>query len=275
MKIIFKPEIMLALQTYVSIINTEFSGLGFVERKDGDLYVYDFALGDIGTYAETEIPTEILIELMKRPDADKVKLWLHKHPMGTGKPGPENWSHTDNKTIREAPLGGIPELVGWSASVVFTPKGPVGRIDNHKTGKTMHCTVEPNMYAPVMEQIGENKAFRDAKVKQKGNALIKKEILRKLGMTEQEFYATGLKDEDLYDMFIDDLDLDDEVWLREELEEHQDAFSEDLNDDWYNVHEVWRNDGSYQTHGAVQHEQPKRNTHRGWRDRRSNRRLPF
>jgi hypothetical protein len=74
-----------------------------------------------------------------------------KHPIGNGVPGPQNWSGTDNATIELAPLGGIPELVRWSVSMVLTPGGWVGRIDNHLTHKTEHLEVSPNIPPAIAE----------------------------------------------------------------------------------------------------------------------------
>ena len=62
--------------------------------------------------------------------------------MGDSLPGKHNWSGTDNTTIT-APLGGHLEMVKWSCSMVLTPRGWVGRIDNHLKNITQHIEVVP------------------------------------------------------------------------------------------------------------------------------------
>ena len=146
MKIIFASEIMLRLMTIASKWRSEFSGFGFVTRKDKDLFVYDFILLALGSESYTEIPTEKIVALMDRSDAGNMKLWVHAHPCGNGYPGRHNWSGTDQATIVEAPLGRVPEMVKWSASVVLTPGGWVGRVDNHVHKTTIHCSVEPQAH---------------------------------------------------------------------------------------------------------------------------------
>jgi hypothetical protein len=60
-------------------------------------------------------------------------------------PGPHCWSGTDENTIRYTPLGGIPELVKWSISIVRTPGGWVGRLDDHINDETVHMPVHPEL----------------------------------------------------------------------------------------------------------------------------------
>jgi hypothetical protein len=144
MKIMIEPAVMARLLSYALATKNEYSGFGFCERReDGNIHVYDFALLDVGTWAYTEIDPMKLIALMQRPDRANMKVWIHRHPMGTGTPGPHNWSGTDEFTIRKEPLGATPEAVSWSVSIVLTPAGFVGRIDNYVTGKTKHLEVEP------------------------------------------------------------------------------------------------------------------------------------
>lgn len=140
------PEVALKLMTVANITEgKEFSGFGFVEIRDDVLFVYDAVVLDIGSEVFTEIPTNELIDLMQRPDAKNMKLWLHRHPVGNGVPGTHNWSGTDNGTIKEMPLGGLPKLVKWSCSMVLTPRGWVGRIDNHLKEITQHIEVVPQV----------------------------------------------------------------------------------------------------------------------------------
>jgi hypothetical protein len=145
MKIVVTPECMSRLMAVSNMTQPdEWSGLGFSKNEGGNIVLYDFVPLDVGSFAYTEIPTPKLLELMKRPDYSNMKGWIHRHPMGSGTPGPFNWSGTDTNTIYTAPLGGLPELVGWSWSMVLTPSGWVGRIDNHIKKTVVHLEVEPS-----------------------------------------------------------------------------------------------------------------------------------
>ena len=138
MKIVLTPEIELKLFAFANLYKKEFSGFGFIERDGENLNVYDIVVLDVGSEVFTEIPTFKILELMNRPDAANMKLWFHRHPI-------DNWSGTDENTIQTSPLGGIPELVKWSASMVLTPhKGWIGRVDSYVTHKTIVCDVVPN-----------------------------------------------------------------------------------------------------------------------------------
>lgn len=149
MKIIVEEHVALDLERAVAATRNEFSGYGFCRKRGNDLVMYDAEILAGGTYGYTEIPVEETMRISKRPDAENMKIWLHRHPVGNGVPGPHNWSGTDNRTILEEPLGGIPELIGWSASIVRTPKGWVGRIDNHHTGFTVHVPVESELLSLI------------------------------------------------------------------------------------------------------------------------------
>ena len=135
MKIIFTPEVYVELQAVAEMVRgREFSGYGFVNaiKKDGDMdfEVYDFVLLDVGNPGYTEFSSEKILEVMKREDADKMKLWIHRHPVGNGVPGPQNWSKTDHDTCTLEPLGcPDPRLVRWALAAVLTPHGWVGRMD--------------------------------------------------------------------------------------------------------------------------------------------------
>ncbi len=159
MKIVIKPEVYALLMDISHLTRgREFSGFGFCTHTKDTIEVYDFVMLDIGSEVFTEIPPEVILPLMDRSDAGNMKVWLHKHPLGSGVPGPENWSGTDNNTILNEPLGGIPEAVKWSASIVLTPLGWVGRVDNYITKKTVHCGVEPRSEAAVIvKQVRERK----------------------------------------------------------------------------------------------------------------------
>lgn len=142
MRIVLEPHVALYLETVgAQTRGLEFSGLGFIKIDGEDLVVYDVVLMDIGSEGFTEFDTAQIAALMQREDRQQMRLWFHCHPIGTGTPGPENWSGTDENTAVNTPLGGVPELVGWSAAIVRTPRGWVGRVDNHKTRQTLHVEV--------------------------------------------------------------------------------------------------------------------------------------
>jgi hypothetical protein len=172
----------------------EYSGFGFVERKQGELYVYDYAVLDVGSEAYTQIDPKLILPLMERTDAANMKLWLHRHPVGNGKPGPHNWSGTDNATISREPLGGLPELVRWSASIVLTPGGWVGRVDNHITKKTIHCGVVPQ--ADVYRLVNMTQANKTLE------RLAEETVLQFTGEEIEDF---GMTPEDLYDFVLEGL----------------------------------------------------------------------
>lgn len=178
-----------------------------------------------------------MITRLKRSASNRTK-----HPMGSGKPGPENWSGTDNNTIRTAPLGGVPELVKWSASVVLTPRGWVGRVDNHITGKTIHCEVQPNLYSEALERMNAVRKMQEENVLTTNGKNIRLWLREVFDYSQEDLDDLGLTDEDLAEMFLE-ADFDDDDWLREELEEYEDAMTESIDldlPDWYKVHEVWR-----------------------------------
>jgi len=149
MKIIVEAQVALDLERYVAQNPLEFSGFGFCRREGDDLVMYDFAYLAGGSYGWTQIEPEKILALTKREDAGNARIWVHRHPLGNGKPGPHNWSSTDENTIQTAPLGGMPELIGWSASMVRTPKGWVGRIDNHLTKQTIHVEVVNELFTII------------------------------------------------------------------------------------------------------------------------------
>lgn len=178
MKIIIKPEVMYRLMAYAAITRDEYSGFGFCERKEGDIYVYDFVLLDVGDPGYTEIEPARVLPLLQREDRKNMKVWLHRHPLGSGIPGPHNWSGRDERTIRLEPLGSTPEAVNWSVSIVLTPGGFVGRIDNYLNGKTQHLEVEPNTRNLVEEvrELVRRDPFYSSKPKQKSRRLTDREF---------------------------------------------------------------------------------------------------
>jgi hypothetical protein len=163
MKIMIDPGVFIRLQTIGIAYRQEFSGFGFATREgkgeEALIRMYDFVLLDLGSEVYTQIKPDQVLELQSREDIKNMRVWCHAHPMGDGIPGIHNWSGTDNATIEKEPLGCLPELLGWSASIVRTPRGWVGRVDNHIAKKTLHCPVEPETRS-VYEEVA---ALRDRK----------------------------------------------------------------------------------------------------------------
>jgi hypothetical protein len=162
MQIEFSPEVALQLEAItVQTKGMEFSGFGFVDIQGDIFYVYEFVLLDIGSTGWTEIPAEKLVPLYDRPDSKRMKLWLHRHPVGNGVPGRHNWSDTDERTCRLEPLGvplGMQDSVRWSLAAVRTPGGWVGRYDTYgKNGQTVHIPVVPAMAQEVSGLISDIK----------------------------------------------------------------------------------------------------------------------
>ncbi len=75
--------------------------------------------------------------------------------MGSSIPGPKNWSFTDHNTARNEPLGAaFPPTSGWSCSIVLTPTGWTGRVDEYGPGKgTTYCEVVPNPIAEMAHDL--------------------------------------------------------------------------------------------------------------------------
>lgn len=146
MHIRIENQVLIQLQT-VGILNrgAEFSGFGWCRIEGKEIVIYDFVLLDLGSETFTEIPPEIIMPLLDRPDRQNMKAWLHAHPVGNGVPGPHNWSGTDEHTCTKEPMGGSPESVGWSVALVRTPGGWVGRIENHISRQTKHLEVFPKL----------------------------------------------------------------------------------------------------------------------------------
>lgn len=147
LKIQLDDEVYRKIMAFTSFTTEEFSGVGFceVDIVANTIFVYDFIPLNIGDWATTEIPHEKMLPLMAREDKANMKVWLHRHPMGTGIPGPHNWSGTDNNNIYNTPMGSTPENLDFMVSIVMTPKGLVGRIDKYRDGKviTKHLEVFP------------------------------------------------------------------------------------------------------------------------------------
>ncbi len=146
MRIRLEPEVALRLETYcLQARGLEVSGFGWVRIEGEEFVVYDACLMDVGSQAYTEIKSQKMLPLMTRPDAGRLKLWWHVHPIGSGVPGSHNWSGTDENTARNEPLGSTPDWVMWALAIVRTPHGWVGRYDTFgPKGTTVHLEVTPN-----------------------------------------------------------------------------------------------------------------------------------
>jgi hypothetical protein len=147
MKIILSPSVSMNLEALMHQVgNREFSGIGFCHVVEGNICCYEILLLDVGSAGYSEIPCERLTNaLEKRADRDNARLWFHRHPI-------EGWSTTDLETITKAPLGGIPEMVRWSASIVRTPTRWIGRVDNHLNHAHKVVEVEPNIDPKLIAQ---------------------------------------------------------------------------------------------------------------------------
>jgi hypothetical protein len=232
MRIVIEDPLMIKLMAIANATAPqEFSGMGFCKIKGEDIVVYDFVLCNIGNTTYTEIPTELMLKLMHRPDSKNMKVWLHRHPMGSGIPGDDNWSGTDVNTAVNEPLGGIPELVRWSVAIVLTPRGWVGRIDNHIKHETRHLEVFPQLAGvyqdvdairPVraaFQQGGWEETLGDAEYYQEMVDGMDDDELAKIGVTKR--YVQDLFDEGQFDE-IDGI-LDRLPELEEEEEEEEDV----------------------------------------------------
>lgn len=145
MRIRLLPSVAIALEAMaVQAGKLEFSGLGTCHREDDTLVIDDVHLMHVGSEGYTEISPESIYEYKTKVEAEgrEIRVWFHRHPVGGAIPGPGCWSGMDNNTIATTPLGGIPELVKWSISIVRTPMGWVGRVDNHLKKLTWHVEVE-------------------------------------------------------------------------------------------------------------------------------------
>jgi hypothetical protein len=154
MNIRFSDEMALLLETIVAETKgSEFSGFGYA-KWDGDvLTMYDFVLLNVGSSTYTEISGEQVMKLASREDARNLHIWVHRHPVGDGIPGYQNWSHTDENTIWQAPLGMDPAMVKWAAAIVRTPRGWVGRIDDIKNHTTLHVEVLPHISQEIFDKV--------------------------------------------------------------------------------------------------------------------------
>jgi hypothetical protein len=154
MKLSLSPSAAIELETIANQTRGhEFSGIGRLSKNGDGMVVEDIVLLDVGSQGLTEISANDLYEVSQMEGDWRV--WFHRHPVGNGKPGGHNWSFTDETTIQTSPLGGIPQAIKWSVSIVRTPGGWVGRIDNHISGKTVHLPVEGQGPVRAYKRAGE------------------------------------------------------------------------------------------------------------------------
>ena len=190
MKIILTSEVAVKLLSYALFTKgMEFSGVGFVDITPAKNFeVYDFIIMDIGSETYTEIDPNKLMKLSSRPDAKKMKVWIHRHPVGNGIKGRHNWSSTDENTCVNEPFGMIPEMIGWSLAVVITPSGWVGRYDDHIQNKTVHLEVEP----PIRPFLADIQHVQETGVSQSREGI--EEILEQLEEAISNFDSFLLDD---------------------------------------------------------------------------------
>ena len=163
MRLTLSPLVAIELETIANQTRGhEFSGIGKLSKNGNGMVVEDVVLLDVGSKGLTEINANDLYEVSQMEGDWRV--WFHRHPVGNGKPGKHNWSFTDESTIQTSPLGGIPQAVKWSVSIVRTPGGWVGRVDNHITGKTAHLPVGGQAPERAYERTG--KLLQDYEIKE-------------------------------------------------------------------------------------------------------------
>lgn len=162
MRILLDQNVFAQLEAArVTAGNLEFSGFGFVNVHNSEVEtvfeVYDVVVLDVGSVGFTEIPASKILPLLDRSDAGRMKLWAHRHPLGTDMPGPHNWSGTDDHTAEKEPLGSLPELVKWSISIVRTPQTWVGRFDKYVGNKviTRHIPVEYGVDQSFIDHVAQ------------------------------------------------------------------------------------------------------------------------
>lgn len=225
MHIRIETDVLLRLQT-IGILNrgAEFSGFGWCRIEGKEIVVYDFVLLDLGSETFTEIPPEVIMPLMERPDRANMKVWCHCHPIGSGIPGPHNWSGTDERTCTKEPMGGSPEAVGWSVALVRTPGGWVGRIDNHLSKQTKHLEVFPKL-DDVYQAVAQ---VRERRAEQKRVNLV---LAISRQFSEDDLKALELDRESLED-WIDDEFGDDLETLVGMNGWYDDAYFEDDEEGW-------------------------------------------
>jgi len=217
MKIKLSLAVAQKLLAYAAATRLEYSGFGFCERDGEDIFVYDFVLLDVGNDGYTEIDPKKILPLMEREDRTNMRVWIHKHPI-TG------WSSRDLQTILKEPLGSTPERVGWSVSIVLTPSGWIGRIDNYLKGITKDLEIEPSvreMYQEIRELERARAPFRPGPngPTRIGTGLLEGSVPDGAGGDPgEDEYEAWEEAEELYEDEYEDLDAQE---LKERWEDHR------------------------------------------------------
>jgi hypothetical protein len=229
MRIEFTPEQYIQLNAVKDIVgNREFSGYGFVniEKVNGEVVfkVYDIVLLDVRSQGYTEISQKKIARVLSREDASHMRLWFHRHPIGSGKPGPFNWSITDKIACTQEPLGSVDrDRLGWALAAVLTPGGWVGRVDKFKDGTvtTKHIPVGVSVDNGILDdarQLLDERVEREAiesstSIEWESGQVLVDEALALIGSIEFEVRnksVNGLKQD-----YLDTLD-----WCEDVLEEN-------------------------------------------------------
>jgi hypothetical protein len=131
-----------------------------------------------------------------------------KHPI-TG------WSSRDLQTILKEPLGSTPENVGWSVSIVITPVGWIGRIDNYVKGIHKDLEIEPtvaDIYKEIRELEKARAPFHYGGAGERDGSRVLEAGARPQGLFDEGEYTDEIEDYD-YEFRIlsdDELEEDDE-----------------------------------------------------------------
>lgn len=107
------PQAMAKLDTYIKLVPTEVSGLGKVEKIDGELFITDVYLleqvvSGVSTDLDTEAVSKFITDMVRKgEDPGDIKLWWHSHAnMDTF------WSGTDENTAERFQNGWMLCIVG-------------------------------------------------------------------------------------------------------------------------------------------------------------------
>lgn len=119
MKIYLDIDTEILLRSFQVSTSLEFSGLADVFRKDGELFVTNPFVLDVGSFGFTDFTPEMIRKLL--PSTHR-RCWFHRHPISC-------WSGTDLNTMTTTPCGSIPQMIQWAVAIVWTPKGWLGRLD--------------------------------------------------------------------------------------------------------------------------------------------------
>ena len=210
MTIFLDPEAELKLTAWwVASNQMEYSGLGDVVRVGKDFQVANVNLLDVGSWGFTIFPAAKIMEL---PRSQNRRLWFHRHPVGDGLPGPQNWSGTDNHTAEREPCGTLPELIQWSVSIVRTPRlGWTGRLD-------IYVPKLITYYLPVEPHLPTAKTLKAATKLAKSYRDIVAELMRNHEAMVHPAHQWEYEDWDDEDLGQEDMLFEQELLFKEEQE---------------------------------------------------------